>query len=61
MVQPKEDKKKLGQLPTKTENVWPENEQEVHNGPNEEEGSESSKEEEENLTRTLRRSTQQRR
>jgi len=47
-------------LPPKNEKVELENEQEVHDGTNEEEGSEISKEEE-NPPQTLRRYTQQRR
>jgi len=57
-----EDKKKSKfQLPTKTKKVELENEQEVHDGPDEEEGLESLEEEEETPPQTLRRSTRQRR
>jgi hypothetical protein len=62
VVQLEEDEKKLVvQLPPKTKKVEPENEQEVHDGPDEEEGSESLEEEEETPPQTLRRSTGQRR
>jgi hypothetical protein len=62
VVQPKEAKKKLVvQVPPKTKKAKPKNEQEVHDGPNEEDGSECLEEKEENPPQTLSRSTQQRR
>jgi hypothetical protein len=58
VVQLEEDEKKsVVQLPPKTEKVELENEQEVHDGPDEEEGSKSLEEEEETPPQTLRRST----
>jgi hypothetical protein len=55
VVQPKEDEKNLVvQLPPKMEKVEPQNEQEFSDGPNEEDGSKTSKEEEKSPLQILR-------
>jgi hypothetical protein len=57
VVQPKEDEKNLVvQLPPKMEKVESQNEQEFSDGPNEEDGSKTSKEEEKSPLQILRRS-----